>query len=73
MKTDTIAELEKGFAEFPVMSAGPVPAAEIDELERAVGFPLAGDYREFIARYGGAIVGPFRIFGLRAAKAMGRN
>jgi SMI1 / KNR4 family (SUKH-1) len=32
---------------------------------------LAEDYKEFIRRYGGAIVGPFPIYGLREVEPMG--
>ncbi len=35
--------------------------------------PFASDYREFVRRYGGAVVGPYPIFGLRRAEPMGTN
>ncbi len=73
MKPETLSILEKEFAQFPEMVAGPVDAQEIGNLEKAVGFPLAEDYKLFVSRFGGAIVGPFRIFGLRASTAMGRH
>jgi len=40
---------------------------------REAGFHLDNDYREFIHRYGGAILGPLRIYGLRMAPPMGAN
>lgn len=70
MKEDTIHALDREFMEDPITAAGPVPQAEIDTLETQVGFPLPADYKEFVARYGGAVVGPFSIFGLRHVPTM---
>ena len=71
MKTDTLTTLEAMFQRHPVMGAEPVARAEIDALETSIGFQLPADYREFVEKFGGAIVGPFSIYGLRAARAMG--
>jgi hypothetical protein len=47
--------------------------SEVLELERQIGFILPKDYKDFVAQYGGGIVGPYRIYGRRAAPAMGSN
>ncbi len=73
MKNDTWTKLEAEFAEFPNLKGEAVSEAELAELEARLGFPLPSDYREFIARCGGAIVGAYRIYGLRRAAAMGRK
>ena len=56
-----------------MLAAGPVAYEEIDSTSAAFGFKLPDDYREFIHRYGGAIVGSLSIIGLRKASAMGRS
>lgn len=74
MKPDTIDRLDAEFAEFPVMRANDVPSrAEIVEAEEQVGVPFSEDYREFLLRYGGGVVGPYPIFGLRPVEVMGTN
>ncbi len=63
--------LEKLFEEFPFMKADPVLLEEeIVETEKKLGVRFASDYKEFIQKYGGAIVGPFPIYGLRHADPM---
>ena len=73
MDRDTIQRLEQDFSRHPVTVAGSVSTSRVRDLERDAGFVLPADYKEFVARYGGAIVGPYPIYGLRAAKAMGKN
>lgn len=71
MKSETILALDELFGRMPVLKAGgPVSPQELDDAERRVGVPLPPDYREFVQRYGGAIVGSLPIFGLRNAEAM---
>lgn len=71
MTPDTIERLDAMFAEFPVMRAEEVPPSdEISSASKQVGVRFPSDYREFIARYGGAIVGPYPVFGLRASAVM---
>jgi hypothetical protein len=70
MKAETIQALNDGFEKHPVTVAGCVPRPEVDTLEKQIGFRLPEDYKEFVTRYGGGIVGSFSIFGLRAAHAM---
>lgn len=73
MKPDTLNTLEAKFQAHPVIRGGRVDRAEVNALENAVGFALPADYREFVEKYGGAIVGPFSVYGLRAARAMAKN
>jgi len=45
----------------------------VDALAEKLGRPLPPDYREFLLRYGGAVVGSYSIYGVRQAQAgMGR-
>ncbi|MBM3846553.1 MAG: SMI1/KNR4 family protein [Verrucomicrobia bacterium] len=71
MRSDTIATLESEFGEFQRSRAEGVPQEEIDAAARLLGLLFPDDYQEFLRRYGGAVVGPYEIFGLRKAKAMG--
>jgi hypothetical protein len=73
MKEETWRALEGLFSEHPIMKAGEVDSEEIAEAEHVIGIALDADYKEFVRRYGGAIVGPFRIFGLRRAVPMGKD
>jgi hypothetical protein len=73
MRNETWETLDNIFSEFPVLKAEPVELDEIASAEREGGIPLPNSYKEFIHRYGGAIVGPFRVFGLRKAEPMGNG
>ena len=73
MNQTTVARLDADFAEYPMLVAGPVEEAAVNELEAAVGFQLPSDYRAFVMRYGGAIVGAYSIYGVGASDAMGDN
>ena len=73
MRNETWQALDELFARFPILKSEVVASSEIAAAEGSVGVALAEDYKEFIGRYGGAIVGPYRVFGLRKAPAMGRN
>ena len=73
MRDQTWNAVEGMFARFPIMRAEGVDSMEIDEASQALGIPFAADYHEFICRYGGAIVGPYPIFGLRRAEPMAAN
>src|SRR5438309_976350 len=72
MRTDTLEALEKKFSESPFLIGGAVPREEIDHAAAALGATLPQDYVEFLEKYGGGIVGPYPIFGLRKVNAMGR-
>jgi hypothetical protein len=73
MREEIWQALDELFSRSPILKAEPVPPSEIAAAEAEIGFVLSPDYKDFIARYGGAIVGPFRIFGLRRAISMGKN
>ncbi len=70
MNEDTWAQLEKSFHKWPQARATPVTATEFDQEMRPF-LPIDADYREFVLRYGGAIVGPHPIYGLRKPCFMG--
>lgn len=71
MRKQTWKILDDEYSEAPFLRAEGVSAAEVADAERKVGVRLAKDYKEFIRRYGGAMVGPNPIFGLRNAEPMG--
>ena len=73
MRNETWQALDDLFSRTPILRAEGVETDEIAAAEHEVGVKLDEDYKEFIRRYGGAIVGPFRVFGLRKAVPMGRN
>ncbi len=73
MNNGTWKSLEDMFETFPMMKAGPVSDLEIDSAEQNLGVLFGQDYRGFIARYGGALVGPYPIFGLKKAVPMSKN
>lgn len=73
MSPETWSAIEEIFSKHPIMKAESVSFDEIDTVAAASGIQFPKDYREFIHRYGGAIVGPYPIFGLRRASAMART
>lgn len=73
MTDDTWTRLEAAFVRFPTLKAEPVPAAEVGAASATLRLPFPLDYREFLERYGAAIVGPFPIFGLRPVEPMGNE
>ena len=71
MTPDTIAKLDQMFIECPIMRAKHIPTVEeVDAASQVVGVPFSDDYREFLLRYGGAMVGPYPIYGLREVEVM---
>lgn len=68
-----IAYLDAQLASGPVLVAGPASESAVAEIEAAAGFALPADYREFVARYGAAIVGPYSVYGAGGAEAMGND
>ena len=73
MTGDTWRRLEASFAEFPFLTGESGTEDEVDALAEKLGRPLPPDYREFLLRYGGSVVGPYPIYGVRQAQAgMGR-
>jgi hypothetical protein len=70
MNDDTWARIEEDFQRWPQSKASSVEAAEFDAVMTSYG-PIDTDYREFVLRYGAAIVGPNPIYGLRKPDLMG--
>ena len=73
MRDETWELIEELFSRHPVLRAEEVPISEIEAAEAVIGVHLSNDYKQFVGRYGGAIVGPFPVFGLRRAQAMAKN
>ena len=71
MKPDTIKRLDDLYSSMPVLAAGKVPSTDVDRAEQVVGVSFDRDYREFVVRYGGAVVGSLPVLGLRKAEVMG--
>lgn len=73
MRPEIWTMIEEKFKKNPVLKGEAVAYEEIDAAAAAAGIKLSEDYREFIHRYGGAIVGPLSIIGLRKAPAMAQT
>ena len=72
MMADTLDRLMAKLSETPILRASSLPdEREIDKASEQIGIPFAADYREFLLRFGGAMVGPYPIFGLRPVEVMG--
>jgi hypothetical protein len=71
VKAEVVRRLDQLFMSTPVLAGGVVPPEEIEAAERLVGMKFDDDYREFLERYGGAMVGSVPILGLRHAEVMG--
>ncbi len=67
MSKEMIALLDALYVEFPFLMSGPAPASELEKIKEFAGFALPLSYLDFVARYGGAIVGPYPIYGSGAA------
>ena len=74
MNKETLDRLDHMFAESPIMRASELPSeSEVDAASKEIGIKFPEDYREFLLRYGGAMVGAYPIFGLRPAEVMGKS
>lgn len=56
------------FTKYPETLPGPVSDKEIHIAEGQLGIVLPADYREFVQKYGGAVVGGLSIVGLKDAE-----
>lgn len=67
IEAETIRQLELWFGATPVLLGvgGPVSREEIERAERNIGIAFSAGYREFLERYGGAMIGSLPLFGLR--------
>jgi cell wall assembly regulator SMI1 len=73
MTDETWEGLEQLFRAFPILKAEPVPMSEIEAASSELQCPFPQDYRDFLRRYGGAVVGPVPIFGLRRLESIAAN
>lgn len=72
MNQDTITRLSNKLTESPILRAETLPSAEeVDDASNEIDVPFSSDYREFLLRFGAAMVGPYPIFGLRPVEVMG--
>jgi hypothetical protein len=70
MNDTTWSALEKSFDRWPQSKASPVEPSDFDQAMQSYG-QIDADYREFVLRYGGGIVGSNPIYGIRMAEFMG--
>jgi len=63
--------IDESLENAPSFKAGGLGYTEIDKLSKNYGVTLDVDHREFIHRYGAAVVGSFTIFGIGTCKMMG--
>lgn len=70
MKPETIRRLDELFSTMPVLLGGPVASREIAGAEQQVGVKFTPDYRQFLERYGGAMLGSLPVLGVRQAEVM---
>ncbi len=73
MRNQTWQALDDLFSKSPRLRAEEVERAEVIDAEREVGVKLAEDYKEFIRRYGGAMVKARPIYGVRKSIMMGNT
>lgn len=74
MKDEVIALMSLKLDESPVLRAESLPSEnEISDAETELGIPFGTDYRQFLLQFGGAMIGPYPIFGLRPVEVMGDN
>jgi hypothetical protein len=71
MTEDTWKKLDQMFEDAPMMKASTVSLDEVTSAFSHLDFELPQDYKDFVCRYGGATVGPYSVYGLRAADTMG--
>ncbi|TCM12035.1 SUKH superfamily protein [Novosphingobium sp. PhB165] len=67
------AELDADLNGDPVLVAGPALESQIDAIQAFAGFPLSPSYREFVKRFGAALVGPYPVYGSGASDAMSKD
>lgn len=72
MTNEMIERLRAKLAESPILRAESLPTSEeVDHASQELGVPFVADYRQFLLMFGGAMVGPYPIFGLRPVEVMG--
>ena len=73
MRPQTHHRLVEWFSAWPGALTGAASEAEVAAVEGALGVRLPADYREFVLRYGGAVVGREEILGVRRPPLGGRD
>lgn len=69
-KKDIWELLKKEYAEDPGLQAGPVSLAYLENIEKKLKVRFSRSYKKFILFYGGAIVGSYKIVGLKRQENM---
>ena len=72
MNKETWKMIEQFYLKYRNAYASPVKPELFDSLVQPYCANLDPDYREFVLRYGGGLVGSDAIYGLREAKMIGR-
>lgn len=62
--------LDEEFKKNPELQAGDTLLVDIDQVEKEIGLKFSAPYKNFIKKYGGAIVGGNFIFGLKQQRSM---
>jgi cell wall assembly regulator SMI1 len=70
MNQAIVDQLDALFAEEPFMKADGVDESEIQVAEEILRVTFSDDYRKFLKRYGGALIGPYPMYGLARAEPM---
>lgn len=74
MTLETLERLRLELADSPILRADFLPTIdEIDRVSQDLSLTFVADYREFLLSFGGAMVGPYPIFGLRPVEVMGND
>lgn len=69
MNKETWALIDRQYQRFPSDHANGIEPSEFDASFAK--FQTTSDYRDFVLRYGGGLVGTYPIYGLRLAEDMG--
>ncbi|HEX2061472.1 MAG TPA: SMI1/KNR4 family protein [Thermoanaerobaculia bacterium] len=73
MTPETIQILESDRDKYPMLYGRAAPAHLVDDAVAAIGLDFPADYREFLRRFGSAIVGAYPIFGVTPAEELGNR
>jgi hypothetical protein len=74
MRAETWQLLHELWAKHPCMRAAEgAPMSEIEAAALRLEIALPADYVEFVHRIGGAMVGPYPVYGFRAAEVMDQH
>lgn len=73
MRADTLQELERDRERYPMLYGTPAVEEIIEEASEQIGMPFPNEYREFLTRFGGAIVGAYPVFGVTPVEELGNR